>query len=161
MELFLKKNKLEAKINKINRNIAIEKSKNNEQKRKERTHKLIKLGALFEISELLSIQEECLLGYLLLFPKNNLDDLIRFKELGSKKMIERIQNRENKKNKKNKNLSYSEKTFSQSDIITLFQISKEKNIDVVRLAQENFKKNLIENLTYNEFHYLKNLVLNK
>lgn len=158
MELFLKKNKLEAKINKINRNIAIEKSKNNEQKRKERTHKLIKLGALFEISELLSIQEECLLGYLLLFPKNNLDDLIKFKELGSKKMIERIQNRENKKKKK---LSYSEKTFSQSDIITLFQISKEKNIDVVRLAQENFKKNLIENLSYNEFHYLKNLVLNK
>ncbi len=73
-------------------------------------------------------------------------------------MIERIQIR---KNRKKRTLCQSEKTFSQSDIITLFQISREKNIDVVRLAQENFKKNLIENLTYNEFHYLKNLILNK
>ncbi|MGL5279283.1 conjugal transfer protein TraD [Cetobacterium sp.] len=154
MKTFDQKRKLEKKILSIDREIAVSKARNGEQLRKERAHKLIKLGALFEIAELIDLPKERLLGYLLSFPKNDFSKFDYWDEIGNEKMIERIQVREKKKKQ---NLD-SKKDFTHNDIMELLKNSKEKNIDIVKISQKSFKKNLLENLNYNEFEILKNIL---
>ena len=154
-DLLLKK-KLERKLEKIDREILVEKARNSERLRKERTHKLIKLGALFEISDLMEVSETTLLGYLLcLKNKENLEKLDYWDNLGSKTMADRIHLKALKKKKQVEN-----KTFTHSDILELLKKSQEKNINIIAIAQKNFKKNLLENLTYKEFEFLKNILEN-
>ena len=63
-ELEEKKRKLELKVEKYKRENKIEISREKELLRKKRAHKLIKLGALFEICNLLETDHRNLLGYL-------------------------------------------------------------------------------------------------
>lgn len=150
------KKKLERKLQRIDREIAVTKARNGERLRKERAHKLIKLGALFEIAELMEVSEKRLLGYLLAFNnEQNTEKLEYWDQLGSEKMVERIQKRELKKKKDNQ-----EQTFTHSDILNLLKQANEKNIDIVKISQKNFKKNLLENLTYREFEFLKTVLDN-
>lgn len=150
------KKKLERKLQRIDREIAVTKARNGERLRKERAHKLIKLGALFEIAELMEVSEKKLLGYLLAFNnEQNTEKLEYWDQLGSEKMVERIQKRELKKKKDNQ-----EQTFTHNDILNLLKQANEKNIDIVKISQKNFKKNLLENLTYREFEFLKTVLDN-
>ncbi|MCF0171873.1 MAG: conjugal transfer protein TraD [Fusobacterium varium] len=150
------KKKLEGKLQRIDREIAVTKARNGERLRKERAHKLIKLGALFEIAELMEVSEKRLLGYLLAFNDvQNIEKLEHWDQLGSEKMVERIQKRELKKKKDNQ-----EQTFTHNDILNLLKQANEKNIDIVKISQKNFKKNLLENLTYREFEFLKTVLDN-
>lgn len=150
------KKKLEKRLQRIDREIAVTKARNGERLRKERAHKLIKLGALFEIAELMEVSEKRLLGYLLAFnDEQNIEKLEYWDQLGSEKMVERIQKRELKKKKDNQ-----EQTFTHSDILNLLKQANEKNIDIVKISQKNFKKNLLENLTYREFEFLKTVLDN-
>ncbi|MEG2609383.1 MAG: conjugal transfer protein TraD [Bacilli bacterium] len=149
------KENLENKIQNLDRKISIENFKSNEKKRKQRAHQLIQLGTLFEITELLEVKPHVLLGYLANFPKENLLRHDEFEELGSEIMRERILEREKKKKKKQEKYQVLE----ISEIKELLNLGREKNIDVVFLAQENFKKKLLENLTRNQFEILKNMLL--
>lgn len=149
------KENLENRVQSLNQKISIENFKSNEKKRKQRAHQLIQLGTLFEITELLEVKPHVLLGYLANFPKKNLLRHDEFEELGSEIMRERILVREKKKKKKQEKYQVLE----ISEIKELLNLGREKNIDVVFLAQENFKKNLLENLTRNQFEILKNMLL--
>lgn len=159
MKNILLKKKLEKKLEKIDREISIEKARNSEKLRKERVHRLIKLGALFEIANLLDFPETVLLGYLLDFSETKNDEKIEYWEnLGSKELINRIHNREIKKQKKSSPKIIKE--FTHKDILELLQKANEKKINIVSIAQKNFKKNLLENLSYKEFEFLKNILEN-
>lgn len=149
------KENLEKRVQKLDKEISLENYKSNEKKRKQRAHQLIQLGTLFEISNLLEIKPYVLLGYLLNFPKENLLKHDEFETIGSEAMRERILEREKKKKKKQEKYQVLE----ISEIKELLELGKEKNINVVFLAQENFKKNLLENLTRNQFEILKNMLL--
>lgn len=149
------KENLENRVQNLDRKISIENFKSNEKKRKQRAHQLIQLGTLFEITELLEVKPHVLLGYLANFSKENLLRHDEFEELGSEIMRDRILEREKKKKQKQEKYQVLE----ISEIKELLNLGREKNIDVVFLAQENFKKNLLENLTRNQFEFLKNILL--
>ncbi len=154
MELLNKKRKLEDKIKRNDRQMRIEQARMTEKQRKERAHRLIKLGALFEIAKLDHLEAPVLLGYLLNYPKDRNDLIDLFFKAGS----EELENRKVKK-KKMGNYHQEEKTFTTADILALFQLAQEKKIDIVWEMQQKFKKKLIEDLTYSQFEYLRNYVI--
>ena len=154
MDLLNKKRKLEDKIKRNDRQMRIEQARITEKQRKERAHRLIKLGALFEIAKLDHLEASVLLGYLLNYPKDRNDLIDLFFKAGS----EELENRKVKK-KKTGNYHQEEKTFTTTDILALFQLAQEKKIDIVWEMQKKFKKKLIEDLTYSQFEYLRNYVI--
>lgn len=154
MDLLNKKRKLEDKIKRNDRQMRIEQARMTEKQRKERAHRLIKLGALFEIAKLDHLEASVLLGYLLNYPKDRNDLIDLFFKAGS----EELENRKVKK-KKIGNYHQEEKTFTTADILALFELAQEKKIDIVWEMQQKFKKKLIEDLTYSQFEYLRNYVI--
>lgn len=155
-ELDLKR-KLEKKLERIDRELAVTKARNSEKLRKERAHKLIKLGALFEISDLMEVSESILLGYLLCFKNyENPENLKYWNNLGSNKMIERL----NRKQKVKKELPKKDVNFTHQDILCLLKDANSKNINIINIAQKNFKKNILENLSYEQFMFLRNFLDN-
>lgn len=154
MDLLNKKRKLEDKIKRNDRQMRIEQARMTEKQRKERAHRLIKLGALFEIAKLDHLEASVLLGYLLNYPKDRSDLIDLFFKTGS----EELEKRKEKK-KKRGNYHQDEKTFTITDILALFQLAQEKKIDIVWEMQQKFKKKLIEDLTYSQFEYLRNYVI--
>lgn len=143
------------KIKKIERKDKIEiseiRSKETTEKRRKRARHLINLGALFEIIEISNEPYEALLGFILFHKNDYLKNKSNFYSEG-KKVLEERQNRKEQTNKKI-NLINSDEI---KELLNISLSLKEKNIDIVSIMQEKFKKKLFEQLSYEEFIFLKN-----
>ena len=146
-ELEEKKRKLELKVEKYKRENKIEISREKELLRKKRAHKLIKLGALFEICNLL--------GYLSKYHALSDDEKKSFFLLGEEILVQR------KKKSKSKKKECAYKSITTEQILELIKLARAKDIDIVFEMQKRFKKKLLEHLTFEEFEYLKKFLIGK
>lgn len=149
-----KKEKLEKKIKKYQRESKIQAFRDKTLARKERAYKLIKLGALFEICSLLEEDHRSLLGYLSEYKNLSKEQKENFFNIGAAILEERKKNH-SKKTKKNTN----NKSVDIEQIKNLIKLAKEKNVDVVKEMQAKFKKKLLEHLTIAEYEDLKKYIL--
>lgn len=87
-ELMKKQN---TKIQNIKRKEQLTKKKMNKNKRRQRVHELIKLGALFEIAGLKNENKGLLLGWLMKLPYITKDEEEAIKIIGQKKLDDRAE----------------------------------------------------------------------
>lgn len=149
-----KKRRLEQKIKKYERESKIQTFTLNTLARKERAYKLIKLGALFEICNLIEVDHRSLLGYLSKYNSYSEKEKKEFLDIGENILEERKKNR----HKKIKNDNQNNKNVDIKDIISLIKLAKEKDIDIILEMQEKFNKKLLEHLTFKELEYLKDFI---
>lgn len=133
-------NKILSRIN------SLEKITENEKRKKERAHRLIKLGALFEILGIDQENQEALLGFL-----NNYKNLLpeeKIKCYNNGKIIFLKRKEDKEINKK--------WSPSKEDILYLLQISMEnKNLkDCISEIYKRYKKKTFEELTKDEYDFL-------
>lgn len=152
---YLEKELQEAKdkIKKIERKGRIEiseiKSRENSEKRRKRARHLINIGALFEIIEISNEPYEALLGFVLEYKNEFIKNKSKFYEKGKKILEERkIKREENKKNIE---------MISSNEIKELLSLELITQINYVAIMQEKFNKKLLEQLTHEEYLFLKNL----
>lgn len=128
-----KKNKLELKIKEYKR------KKDN---RKRRAKHLIEVGALLEIVGIDQENKNTLLGYLIKYKDNTEEDKIILTNLGK----ELFKKRKFEKDLKKKNLK---RNINSLEILELLKISQ-KN-DIFSIITKEFKKKLLEQLTFEEY----------
>lgn len=138
-----KENKILKRIN------SQEKKKKNKEKRKKREHYLIKVGALFEIVDLLDEPQQLLLGYLMQFQHLTDDQRKNLFYIGKLEFEKR------ERDKKNKNL------INQEEIIELLKTGfNKKNIDPLTEIYKRTKKKNLESITKQEYSDLINYFSN-
>lgn len=144
--------KTEETIKKISRKEKIEesnlKSIEIRDKRRKRARHLINIGALFEIIEISHEPYEALLGFILEYKKEFIKNKSKFYEEGKKILEERKNKRE--QNKKNIEM------INSNEIKELLSLELVTQINYVAIMQEKFNKKLLEQLTHEEFLFLKN-----
>lgn len=133
-------NKILSRIN------SLEKITENIKKKKERVHKLIKLGALFEILGIDQEKHEVLLGFLDNYKNLLPEEKIKFYNNGKEIFIKRKEEKEIKK----------KWSPSKNEILYLLQISMENKAlrDCVSEIYKRYKKKTFEELTKNEYDTL-------
>lgn len=123
-------------------------SKEANDKRKKRARHLINLGALFEIIGISDEPYEALLGFILFHKNDYLKNKASFYSEGGKVLEERQIRREQKKKEI--------KLINSDEIKELLTLETITQINYVAIMQEKFKKKLFEQLSYEEFLFLKN-----
>lgn len=115
-------------------------------KRRKRNHDLIMRGALFETVGLIKETPEALLGFLM--------DNLELYEVNKEKYF-KIGFTELDARKRTSVKMVGDKEIKE--LLDIMLILKDKDIDIVTVMQEKFKKKLLEQLSYDEFLVLKEL----
>lgn len=144
--------KLNNKLEKLERSKKKYLFNENGEKRRKRARNLIMLGALFEIENLDKENGKALLGFLHenkeIFFKNR----DKYFEIGESI----LEKRKNLKNQENNGVEKEE----IKELLELVNIFKSKNQDLGVYIQEKFKKKLFQDLTINEFKIIKDYIKN-
>lgn len=115
-------------------------------KRRKRNHDLIMRGALFEIVGLIMEAPEALLGFLM--------DNLELYETNKEKYF-KIGFKELEKRKRTTAKLVGDEEIKE--LLGIMLVMKDKEIDIVTVMQEKFKKKLFEQLSYDEYIVLKKL----
>lgn len=131
--------KNQEKIKKLNKEIYKYTSLSQNERRKKRAHKLIKLGVIFEMLNLDNEDTDYLIGYLLDYKKLNMLDKEKYKEKATI-YIE---------------MKQSIKSITRENILELLKLYNENDLDLIKIIREKYDKTSLESLNSLEYEELK------